>query len=306
MRRVAIVFAAACCCACGEPGSAARADSMAAGGGGGDDGGDAERAAPVTMLAGEMHLHQFPLGSHAWTAFVEPAVPVSSVRGQSITEIDTDPTRVEGPCTLYVAPTCAPACDKSSWCRAPNECAPLPAWTYFDAGAITVTGSRDVPVIRFSFDTAAQAYVSDPPPGRAKLFEGGEALVVSGGRGDWAVAGQVTAPPAVVFVSPAAGDALRVPTSGAFDVRWQSEQTGEVDVLLAVSTSDGRAAEVRCVTSDTGEMLVPPDFVAALPPPPRSTRLEVMRSAQRTMPLAKPGFGVLVHAAYSAWMNGED
>jgi hypothetical protein len=260
----------------------------------------------VTELVGEMHLHQFPLGSHAWAAFVEPYVGIDAFAGQSITEIDTRATLVEGPCTLFVVPTCAPQCLGANYCWDTNTCKPLPAWTYFDAGEIDVTGSRDVPKMRFWFDAAVGSYASDPPPGSTKLFEGGEQLVLSGGTGDWALHSELPAPPPVVVTSPSFAQPLHLPTSGPLDVRWQSAGTDEVDILVSVSTSDGRAADVRCVTSDTGEMVVPADFVARFPAAPRSTRLEVQRSEQRIVPVAKRGYGVLVHAAFSAWMDGAD
>ena len=55
---------------------------------------------PVTSIIGEIHLHQFPSGGHAWAEFLDTALPVSDVRGDSITEVDTAPTMADGPCTL--------------------------------------------------------------------------------------------------------------------------------------------------------------------------------------------------------------
>ena len=260
----------------------------------------------VTELVGEIHMHQFPLGMHAWAAFVQPSVPIDGFAGQSITEIDTRATLVEGGCTLFVAPMCSPQCQGASYCWDTNTCRPLPKWTDFDAGEIDVTGSLDVPLMRFFFDASIDSYASDPPPGMGKLFEGGEQLVLSGGTGDWALKSELPAPPPVIVTAPSFQQPLHLPSSGALDVRWQSAGTDEVDVLISVSTSDGHAADVRCVTSDTGELVVPADFVARFPAPPRSTRLEVERSEQRIVPVAKRGYGVLAHAAFSAWMDGAD
>src|SRR5215472_15790447 len=81
-------------------------------------------AGPVTSFAGELHLHQFPDGSPVWAAFLGDPVPISALQGDSVTEVDTAITAVEGPCTLYVLPTCSPDCGGADYREAANRCAP--------------------------------------------------------------------------------------------------------------------------------------------------------------------------------------
>ena len=71
---------------------------------------DAGAATTITRLVGEIHLHQFPLGSHAWAAFLAEPIPTDRTVGDQLVAYEPAPTRVEGPCTLYVQPTCTPRC----------------------------------------------------------------------------------------------------------------------------------------------------------------------------------------------------
>jgi hypothetical protein len=282
--------------------------ALGCGSGGGTDGGASNAPpppAPVTQLVGEMHLHQFPDGAHAWAAFIDTPLPIHALRGDSVTEIDTAVTLIEGPCTLYVLPTCAPGCASSAYCEAPNQCAPLPSWKYVDGGLIQVTGSTTVPLIRLWFDASAGAYLANPAPGVGTLFAGGEQLSIVGGAGDTAFAGELPAPTHVVVNAPDLTQ-LHLPVSGALDVTWVSEQTDEIEILTSATSNDGRSANIRCVTGDTGSLAIPADMIAALPPPPRFTRLEIVRVEQRIVPLAKAGTGIFVHAAQSTWANGRD
>jgi hypothetical protein len=150
------------------------------------------------------------------------------------------------------------------------------------------------------------SYRSDPAPGAIVLFAGGERLVVRGGAGDDAFAGELPAPTPIVMTVPAPDVALHLPTSGAYAVAWTAGGSDEVDVVLAVSRSDGAGAQVRCTTGDTGALTVPASIIERLPAPPRSTRVEVDRTEQRIMPVARAGLGVLVHSAQTAWKNGQD
>ncbi len=293
----AFAFALSACGAGGAKGAT---------GGAGVDAAPAPEAAgspaPVTALVGELHLHQFPDGSHAWAAFIDPPLPMDALKGDSVTELDTAITKVEGPCTLYVTPTCTPDCAASAFCQAPNQCVPLPTWTYIDAGPIDVTGSSVVPQIRLFWDGPGDVYQADPPPGAGVLFAGGEDLRIVGGTGDYAFQGELPAPTRVVVRAPDLSQ-LQLPTSGPLDVVWVSEQTDEVEILVSASSSSG-SANIRCVTGDTGALTVPADFVEALPPPPRATRFEILRVEQRFLPIARAGQGLLVHAAQSTWANG--
>jgi hypothetical protein len=108
------------------------------------------------------------------------------------------------------------------------------------------------------------------------------------------------------MTAPAPDVGLHLPTSGAYAVEWVPAGSDEVDVVVSASRSDGTAAQVRCTTGDTGAFMIPASIVERLPSPPRTTRVEIDRTEQRIMPVARAGLGVLVHSAQSAWKNGQD
>jgi hypothetical protein len=81
----------------------------------------------------------------------------------------------------------------------------------------------------------------------------------------------------------------------------------EMIIRVFASSIDGTSAtNIRCDTGDTGSLTIPADFMAALPPPPRSTRIVVERAEQRIVPTSRAGVGVLLHAAQTTWKNGQD
>jgi hypothetical protein len=261
----------------------------------------------VSWLIGEVHLHQFPVGSDQWAAFVEPPVGIHEVQGQSITETDTQATLVDGPCTAFVLPACTPACGASEYCWAPDDCRPFPRWGEFDAGSFAVDGSAVQPGIRFWFDPLQSRYASAPPAGSDEpLFAGGEPLTLRGGSGDWTATTEVPAPAPVVLQSPSPSTPLHFPSGGSWEIRWQAGGGDEMDVYLSVSAGNAPGVQARCVTGDAGFFVVPAAVVALFPAPPRQVRLELQRSEQRVARATRPGYGVLFHVAFSAWMNGED
>jgi len=260
---------------------------------------------PITALAGEVHLHQFPLGSHPLALFVDEPVPIASMQGDSVVEIDPPPTAVEGACTLYLQPRCS-ACVAGEMCVAPEVCAPVPRFTFVDRGAVTVTGSAIVPAIRFWFDAATSDYLSTPPPGATALFAGREQLRVRGGGEAFAFDEYVPSPLAVTLTTPDPGAELRVPTRAAMPVAWKGEGGDAVEIVVFASSDDASSGFVRCSTTDGGALTVPAPLVARLPQPPRATRVEVSRIEQRIVPTARAGVGVFLHVAQTAWMNGRD
>jgi hypothetical protein len=202
-------------------------------------------------------------------------------------------------------PSCTPECLGDTFCYAPGACATLPSWRYVDGGPVEVTGGLLVPLIRMWWDAPAAVYESDPPPGGPQLFVGGEDLEILGGTGDFAFCGDIPAPKRVALWSPDPNAHLQLPVGVALQIAWTSEETDEIEVLITASGDSG-AAEIRCVTSDTGALTIPADLMGALPSPPRQTRFEILRTEQRFVPIARAGAGVLVHAAQSTWMNGSD
>jgi hypothetical protein len=271
--------------------------------------GATESAAPdqVEWLVGEVNLHQFPAGSDLWAAFLDPAPAIAEIQGESITEIDTQATGVEGPCTVFVLPLCDPSCAAGQYCWSNDSCKPFPRWTPVDAGAFVVTGSRELSLVRFAFDASAGGYVSDPAVGsNVQLFAGGEPLTLAGGEGDWSASTEVPAPMPVVLDEPSPQAPLHFPASGPMDLRWESAGADEMDVYLSVATNDAPGVQVRCVIGDTGAFTVPADIVARFPPPPRQIRIELQRTEQRIARAARPGYGLLFHVAFSAWLDGAD
>lgn len=265
-------------------------------------------SAPITKLVGEVHLHQFPLGAHGWAAFLpeEKGVPIESLAHDELVELETVPTATLDGCTLYVQPTCTPSCTGRTICLAPNVCTPFAPSELVDAGEVRVTGSREAPLIRLWFADAQSPYASDPPPGPRRLFAGGERLQLAGGSGDYAFDGAIVSPMAVVVTAPDFGAPLRLAVDAPLHVAWVSEASPHIVVTVSASSLDGRAATIRCSTSDNGALDVPRAFMAALPPRPRDVRLEVERQDDRFLPTVRAGLGVYVHAAQSTWKNDRE
>jgi hypothetical protein len=262
-------------------------------------------AGAVTALVGEVHLHQFPGGTHAWTSFVAQNVPVDAARKDSITDVYTAATSQEGPCALYVAPTCTTACLGSTFCYAPDTCQALPTWKYIDGGQVQVTGSSLVPLIRMWWDASSSGYDSQPAPGAPQLFAGGDILDLAGGAGDFAFEQRVAAPNVVTLMTPDPSTDLHL-MPGPLAVTWVSDVSDTIEILVTSQATSGASAAIRCVTTDTGALTIPGDMVNALPPPPRQTSFQILRNNIGIVPVARPGAGIFVHVAQTTWVNGVD
>ena len=78
-------------------------------------------------------------------------------------------------------------------------------------------------------------------------------------------------------------------------------------MILTLSASTPTVyGSIRCVTADIGSLDVPASLMQALPPPPRTTRLELERDDQRVLKTITPTVGILAHAAFSTWENGKE
>src|SRR5262249_54468751 len=71
---------------------------------------------PVTLFVGELHLHQFPAGGHAWAAFVGAPLPVADVHSDQLFSLETAVTASEGTCRLWRRPICDGGCPGGSYC----------------------------------------------------------------------------------------------------------------------------------------------------------------------------------------------
>ena len=260
----------------------------------------------VTELIGEIHLHQFPLGSHGWAAFLKEPVPRALVKSDQLVDLQPAPSAVEGPCSLYVQPRCEPSCGAGMICTGDAKCTPYVPVRYINAGELRVEGSRTVKQIRMWYAGPTAPYDVDPPAGRNHLFEGGDSLHVFGLAGDLAFDGRTVGPDAVVVTQPNFDQDLHFhPGAVPLELAWVSQASLQVVVLVTSSSrADGSGATIRCVTSDTGGLTVPASMMAALPKAPRDIRLEIERNDERIFPTKRRGVGVIVHAAQSTWKNG--
>ena len=259
----------------------------------------------IRELLGEIHLHQFPLGSHGWAGVLARPVVLDELHTDQLVELSFAPTSRRGDCALYLPPSCTPPCAAHAYCAAKDSCRAFAPVTYVDGGDFHVTGSRVAPRIRLFWSDRGQTYDSEPPPGSAPLFAGGERLELTGGRGDYALAGSLGTPLPVEMESPDLRQPLRLPV-GDWTIRWRGAGAHQVVVLVNASTRQGRSGYIKCVTADVGRVTVPGEMLAALPATPRDIRLEVERHEERILPLPRQGQGFIVHAAFSAWQNGSE
>jgi hypothetical protein len=260
----------------------------------------------VTQLIGEIHLHQFPLGSHGWAAFLPTPVPRETVKSDQLIDLQPPPSAVEGTCSLYVQPRCEPSCGPGKLCLANDTCTSYEPVRYIDAGEVRVEGSRTVSQIRMWFAGPNAPYDTDPPAGRGHLFEGGDSLHVFDVTGDLAFDGTMTGPEAVVVTEPDLSTDLHFHDM-ALALEWNTQHSLQIIVLVTASSRvDGSGATIRCATADGGSLTVPGSMMSALPKPPRDIRLEIERNDERIFPTKRPGVGVVVHAAQSTWKNGAD
>ncbi len=254
-------------------------------------------AVAITAVVGQVYVHQFPIGSHAWAAFVADPVALADYQSDQLITLEPPAARREGACALHVLPRCVQECATGSYCAEDETCAPLPNPRYVDRGPISVSGGSRPNPIKLWFDGAV--YASDPKPGPVQLFAPGDTLSFAGS--DFATTLPGPALPNVHVAEP-----LHFPTASAYAIRWDSEAAPAIVVNLIASRPDGQGAFIRCATADVGALDVSATLMAGLPPPPRDIRLEVERYEERIIPTSTPGVGVLVRVAQTAWLRGVD
>jgi hypothetical protein len=233
-------------------------------------------ATSVSKIVGYVGLHQFAEGSHAWATFHRDGVDARSYAGDDPFGREPAATRKSGPCALH--PMTA------------LDATPL---HLFDAGAITARGGATD--VRMWF--AEQGYVTEPQPGRARLFFGGERLSVTGR--DFSTT--VSAPTLPTITEPSA---LKIPATGPLRVRWKSDAAPTMVIVLSASSPSGDAF-IRCATNDGGALDIHEDLLALLPAPPREMRLDVERFDER-LAVTNDGLGIVVRVAHTAWIRGVD
>jgi hypothetical protein len=258
-------------------------------------------AVPVDTLDGEITVHGFADWTHAWAIFLDPGVPASGVYLDTLDALPRPPSTTAGPCTITPSPRCS-ACAPGEYCRADDQCAPLPAWSFRDDGPVTVSGGAGgIAVERLSFDASTGLYDSSPPAGPGRFFAGGERLTVAFDRAIAAPNSSLRAPAPLVLAAPPSPLAF---PAGGFHVAWTA---GAAELIeLQLSASDGvRTTVVRCLSDDGGGFDVPAAAIAALPPPPRTIHLEVTRNAEELLP-TRPGHAVRVHVGYTVTADGRE
>jgi hypothetical protein len=265
-------------------------------------------AGNVTALAGALLLHQFPAGGHSSLIVVDHPVGVADFEGREPFSLPYPTVVRQGPCRLYQNARCTPACADGQLCTAPQVCTPISPLLNIDIGEVRVTGGQLSPLIRFWFVAPSSPYDSDPEPGPTNLFAGGERLTVTGGRGAYTLNAHFPAPIPVAVLAPSPQGPLHLPVHDAFTLRWRPEGGSLMAIWVDASRTDQSWGAIRCLVPDSGEFTVPASLMAALPPPPRDVHYELERDEEVLQPLPQlgPGVGMLAHAAFTAWQNGND
>jgi hypothetical protein len=260
-------------------------------------------AAPaIDALVGELHLHQFTSGSHASANFVQEPIPYDGHLARELVYIEAEPTDRVGTCSLYLPPSCQPACGGGTFCAAPDICKDNPTAVFVNGGPILVEGAAYSPRIELWFDAGFGGYSSDPPPSAEPLFAGGETLHIEGGAESWRYSGSVLAPARASLIAPEMGAPMPYVSGKPFEIRWvpDGDRTVSLVFLVEDATTSGY---VRCYGPDTGALTIDAALTAQLPAEPVRVRLELDVTRQIVLPLAQPGLGVVVHVADSAWLN---
>jgi hypothetical protein len=225
-------------------------------------------------LVGEVHVHQFRGGAHPAATFLATAVEADSVERDSVVPDTSKVAASEGTCRVIVPSPCVPPCGT-----------PLQV---VDAGLVRIAGG----LARLSLAFVDGIYRVEPTTSSVPMvFAGGEVVSVDGEG----FSGELRAP-APLVISP----------SGGFDaVTWEPSAATRVDVMLAVSRTDGAWAIVRCrMRDEDGAWQLSPSLAAWLPPPPRDLTLEVERSAILRVP--GPRGGVILHASWADKREGHE
>jgi hypothetical protein len=226
------------------------------------------RTAPRAIV-GHVGVHQFAAGSHAWANFGAP-VGLADYSGDDPYGVEPGAARTVGSCALHVLTALDP-----------------PARVWRDGGEVEVLGGATP--LRMWF--ASDGYATEPRAGNARLFRGGEQLTIRGR--DFATT--VAAPTIPELIAP-------VELHAPFAVRWRSEASPTMVIVLTASPRDGRpSAYIRCATADVGALTFAPELVNALPSAPRDLRLDVERYEERLARLGDDA--VLVRVAHTAWLR---
>ncbi len=238
-------------------------------------------SSPVTMLYGEVHIHQFADGAHLSALFVRAPVAAASVPGDEILPLIPSTTSA-GACTLT-----------------PLDAAKQPpAPALVDDGTlhlVAADGSRTVELVWLQ-GTSSYAPITPLPLG-APVFAGGVRIAVDGaGAVMPAFSGAVVTPQPLMLTEP---HALAIPAGGDLAITWPPAGGERVTVDLVVSRSDGASMLIECRAADAdGTVAVPRALLDALPPRPRDLQLEVSRDDIVRAPSRKSGQGVLLHAGF--------
>jgi len=257
------------------------------------------KASAVTVLSGEITLHEFVGWTHAWAVFLDPGVPVASVRDTEILSLPPTPSTHVGACEIWHRPTCND-CRDGTFCQADGVCTAYPVRSYADVGPIDVSGGHGP--MTMSFAPRSQLYESTPPPGPAYLFDGGESLEVA--FQDQRVT--LAAPQFLSLQSPSLTP-FRIPAQGDLSFAWSAGDAELIEIFVDASSSVDymQATSLRCLGNDGGTFTIPAAVLAELPPPPRTTHLEVTRNVDRIVPLGGDR-GVLIHAGFTVAADGAD
>jgi hypothetical protein len=221
--------------------------------------------------------------------FVDKAVPLAQVTGDSVLPAGNQQTMTSGACTLILPSGCPPPCG--------------PGATFVDDGTVHLNGSTSW-TLSYHADLFSYVTDSDVPPG-ATVFQPGERVhVYSDGTSDPAgpaFSGDIRIVAPLVLTAPTA-----LPAASPFVVSWTPDVSDRVQISLSVTTASGTYSQLICEGSDKdGQLTLPDDLLAALPAPPRDYLLEVSRD-NLTNGSAGDGRGVVIHSSNVARLTGSD
>lgn len=268
-----------------------------------------DRAAPRQEPAGasgitaEIHVHQYPGGSHLTAGFLERPVPFRPELDEQLVHFHDTYAAREGECALTVSSRCTPTCDGDrEFCALGGTCTPYEQLRFLDGGPVVVRGAPFADPIRLTYDAAGAYYVSDRPS-TEPVFIGGETLRVEVPGGPWALTTEIEAPIPAAPTSPVAP--LHVAADAPLRVEWPIAR-GSVMVRLHASNKLGEWANVACTGEDRGFAEIPRALIARLPAAPRDLTLELIRFHRKLLPLPRPGEQAAVIVAATSLLQGWD
>jgi len=262
----------------------------------------------VSVLVGEVTIHEFVDWTHAWAVFLADGVPAAQARYDTILYAPTSTTQL-GACEVLRGPVCHVPCGAQAYCQSDDHCAPSPTRVFVDAGPLAVMGGNgSLEPMTMRFDPASALYASTPSPGPGLVFTGGESLEIAlaGGSGIPATRSTIVTPAPVQLTAPAR-DPLRVPPNEPLHFAWTQGNAEFLEILLVASSNVDatRWTSVRCLTDDRGEYDMPIAVLATLPPAPRTLHLEVTRNSERVIAIGAAR-GILIHTGSTLGTNSTD